>query len=695
MLPGVGRPGKGLDGPMFPEGGMSASAGDEGGKAMMMKGKMMMAMKGKMGKGGPGEGAPSDGKGSGDGSPPVGLPSTSEPPPADVGLMGKAAMLGKGMMMLMGKGKGKDGDVPPPPMSAPPPTATIAPAAPEVDPAEAAELEDMRNQMNASISAFTSALTGTDDAAPSGKGKGTDAIAVPSQEMAAPMMPGLAPPPTDMPAPPMGPGMEAMMAGMGKGGMPGMPGMPGMDPQMMQMQMMQMMSGGMPGGGMPGGGMPGGGMPGGGMPGMGMMGMPAMPSPAMPAPGGMDAMMSMMMGMGKGGMPGMPPMGMPGEAAKPSAPSALAELDPKLAQAAAGKKPSGELGAMGAAAAAIQASVRGGDPMAAYKEALGDEKAASTDRGGRSKSRDRRRSRSRGRRSRSRGGRDRREGRRSRSRGRRSRSRGGDGGEEDGDAADRDALMKHHSGGDAGMDSHTQAAITSMMAGMMGGGGGPQTEEQKQQMQVFAAAAAAQQAQYLQQYQFWQQMRVHEAEKTTNRTGLPFQKDSRFKDDFRPMRLCKHLVTVGMCRQGQECTYAHIYEELHPSSPDLPKIAGVNDREREPVMAKDAPLPESVIPDVRLKKKKEMCGRLARGECSLGKVCPFAHSEEELGTVGLAVCGKVKTRLCLYWDSGKCLAGANCNHAHGEKEIGTKRPPPELAPPMKKRRDGGSVLKGR
>merc|ERR1712032_1615388 len=84
-----------------------------------------------------------------------------------------------------------------------------------------------------------------------------------------------------------------------------------------------------------------------------------------------------------------------------------------------------------------------------------------------------------------------------------------------------------------------------------------------------------------------------------------------------------------------------------------------------------------------------MGSRFARGYCSLGKVCSFAHGEDELNTVGLAVCGKVKTQLCRNWEAGRCIYGANCNNAHGEQEIGTKRPPPELAPPSKRRREDG------
>lgn len=214
---------------------------------------------------------------------------------------------------------------------------------------------------------------------------------------------------------------------------------------------------------------------------------------------------------------------------------------------------------------------------------------------------------------------------------------------------------------------------------------------------MWAAAAAAQQQQYLQQYQFHQQIEQqnkqanekHKAEAVSEAT-------SRFKDNFRPMRICKHLITFGICRQGQECTFGHTYDELHPASPDCPQAPEAETS----ALSQQGEVPESSVPDMRLKKKKEMCGRFSRGECSLGKICPFAHSEDQLGTVGLAVCGKVKTRLCLFWDEKTqlakgCIYGKNCNNAHGEWEIGMKRPPPELAPPMNRRKEGGSVIAGR
>jgi len=216
------------------------------------------------------------------------------------------------------------------------------------------------------------------------------------------------------------------------------------------------------------------------------------------------------------------------------------------------------------------------------------------------------------------------------------------------------------------------------------------------QMQILAATQSAQQMQYMQQFQFYQQLQVQEVQR---RAKTQAQLPSRFKENFRPMRLCKHLLTLGFCRQGHDCTFGHTYDELHPASPDLPKD-WVNPSAGTSMLAEQGEIPESQVPDMRLKKKKEMCGRFSRGECSLGKICPFAHTEAELGTIGLSVCGKVKTRLCVFWDPSTqtakgCIYGSNCNNAHGEREIGTKRPPPELAPPVKRRREGESVIAGR
>lgn len=45
---------------------------------------------------------------------------------------------------------------------------------------------------------------------------------------------------------------------------------------------------------------------------------------------------------------------------------------------------------------------------------------------------------------------------------------------------------------------------------------------------------------------------------------------------------------------------------------------------------------------------KELCNKWKNGQdCVLGRACPYAHGEKELGTVELVVCGRVKTRRAL------------------------------------------------
>mmetsp|Transcript_15041 Transcript_15041/g.45017 ORF Transcript_15041/g.45017 Transcript_15041/m.45017 type:complete len:325 (-) Transcript_15041:120-1094(-) len=206
----------------------------------------------------------------------------------------------------------------------------------------------------------------------------------------------------------------------------------------------------------------------------------------------------------------------------------------------------------------------------------------------------------------------------------------------------------------------------------------------EQQMAVYAAMSAAGQAQLMQQCQFYDQLRAHEAERLA-KGGFFHTQPARFKDGYRPLRLCKHYTTVG-CWRDEECTYAHSYEELHPASPDLPRMetaAGTN------ALAEQTKV-EDTAPDVRLKKKRELCRKFQNNECVLGRACPYAHGEKELGTVELVVCGRVKTRICKFWASGNCMFSGNCVNAHGEQELGTKRPD-FITPPMKKRREGESI----
>lgn len=202
---------------------------------------------------------------------------------------------------------------------------------------------------------------------------------------------------------------------------------------------------------------------------------------------------------------------------------------------------------------------------------------------------------------------------------------------------------------------------------------------------VLAAMSAASEAQQAQQSQFYEAMKAHEMEKLQKSGYYQSNQPERFKDGYRPLRMCKHFKT-DQCWRGQECTYAHSLEELHPASPDLPRV-----EVKETNALAEQQKVEDSAPDVRLKKKKELCNKWKNGQdCVLGRACPYAHGEKELGTVELVVCGRVKTRICKFWTTGNCMFLGNCVNAHGEKELGTKRPD-FMTPPMKKRREGESI----
>lgn len=243
------------------------------------------------------------------------------------------------------------------------------------------------------------------------------------------------------------------------------------------------------------------------------------------------------------------------------------------------------------------------------------------------------------------------------------------------------AIMAH------GIDNQQQAMMAQALQAMEQS----TAEDPSQLTAVMAAAREAQQAQYMQQAQFYQQLREEDAAKSKAKVGRlgaeswgDGEDDSRFKGNFRPLRLCKHYTTAG-CWRGADCTYAHNLDELHPASPDIPRHnLGTS------ALAETGKVEESQIPDVRMKKKREMCHKFQNNECVLGRACPFAHAESELGTIELVITDKVKTRICKFWESGKCIFAQNCVNAHGEKEIGTKRPA-FMTPPMKKRRADESV----
>lgn len=209
--------------------------------------------------------------------------------------------------------------------------------------------------------------------------------------------------------------------------------------------------------------------------------------------------------------------------------------------------------------------------------------------------------------------------------------------------------------------------------------------ELQQQLAIQEATSAAQQAQFLQQHQFHSQWRVFESQRLAKgqSTGdFP----TRFKDGFRPMQLCKKLFKFGQCQRGSDCTFAHAVDELHPASSDL----GPSEEQVGTTALADQQTPtfENTEPTRRMKKKREMCHRLVNGGCLLGKECMFAHTEDELGTVGLVITDRVKTQICRFWESGKCIYGKYCVNAHGMDEVGKLKPPEEFCPPSKSYKRG-------
>merc|ERR1719440_490659 len=163
----------------------------------------------------------------------------------------------------------------------------------------------------------------------------------------------------------------------------------------------------------------------------------------------------------------------------------------------------------------------------------------------------------------------------------------------------------------------------------------------EQEAAVFDAVFAAQQAQHMQQMQFVHSVRKEQ--QANNLIGSPTGPllECRFTDNFRPLQYCKRFFSGEGCRRAEKCTYAHCPEELHPNSPEFPNqdllIPEDDTEEIDPVKC---------IPDMRMKKKREICNKWKKdGGCVLGQACPFAHGEHEIGTVALVVCEKVKMKL--------------------------------------------------
>jgi len=205
--------------------------------------------------------------------------------------------------------------------------------------------------------------------------------------------------------------------------------------------------------------------------------------------------------------------------------------------------------------------------------------------------------------------------------------------------------------------------------------GGPvKGEEDARRIQELNIAL---QAQLQQQATFQAQLRSYESQYSAK---IEKEEVTRFKSGYRPMKLCK-FGAIGECMRGEACKFAHTYSELHPASLDLP-------RQEEPEVSGVGVLSEQDTdhllngePQYQMKKKREICHRMSKSGCLLGKKCMFAHKESEIGTVELVIVDdRVKTRICRFWELNKCSYGKFCVNAHGMHEVGKLKPPEELCP---------------
>jgi len=196
-------------------------------------------------------------------------------------------------------------------------------------------------------------------------------------------------------------------------------------------------------------------------------------------------------------------------------------------------------------------------------------------------------------------------------------------------------------------------------------------EQAKAQLTMQYQIQMAQQAQVAQQSEFQTQMRSWESRQAGK---VP---KSRFEGGYRPTQLCKKYFLHNACTHGETCTFAHNYEELHPASAELIDATSSGAALAEQKVEDW----ETKMPEMRMKKKREMCQKLAsKGKCLLAQNCMFAHTEADLGKVMLVYVdpSHLKTDICWRWEKGNCAFGRYCAHAHGMEQIGKPKPPQEI-----------------
>ncbi|TQD97154.1 hypothetical protein C1H46_017243 [Malus baccata] len=170
---------------------------------------------------------------------------------------------------------------------------------------------------------------------------------------------------------------------------------------------------------------------------------------------------------------------------------------------------------------------------------------------------------------------------------------------------------------------------------------------------------------------------------------------------FYKTRLCVNFKS-GMCRNGENCNYAHGIEDIRHPPPNWQELVSVRDEDR--------PLSGNWDDDQKIIHRMKLCKKFYNGEeCPYGDRCNFLHEDPSkfrddsgrfrentaisIGTTGAPVAhgsgsnppeenrlvntgmdasrGNVKpvywkTKLCNKWETtGKCPFGEKCHFAHG------------------------------
>ncbi|KAI4335761.1 hypothetical protein L6164_014372 [Bauhinia variegata] len=162
---------------------------------------------------------------------------------------------------------------------------------------------------------------------------------------------------------------------------------------------------------------------------------------------------------------------------------------------------------------------------------------------------------------------------------------------------------------------------------------------------------------------------------------------------FFKTRLCAKFK-MGMCRNGENCNFAHGIEDMRQPPPNWQELVGMRDEERSSGNWDD---------DQKIIHKMKLCKKYYNGEeCPYGDRCNFLHEDPakfrddsgryressaiSIGTNGspksqgngsfnsdsngLVKSAFWKTKLCIKWETtGQCVFGDKCHFAHGQEEL--------------------------